>query len=103
MGCPLEINEVGGEIIVKGNTCPRGKQYGVQEYTAPKRTVTTLVKLAGGGVVSIKTSNPIPKEKIFDLLDYVKTLTADNDCKIGDILVKDALSLGADLIITGRP
>lgn len=103
MGCPLEIEEVGGEIIVRGNTCPRGKQYGVQEYTAPKRTVTTLVKMAGGGVVSIKTSAPIAKDKIFDLLEYVKTLTADKDCKIGDTLVKNALSLGADLVITGRP
>ncbi len=103
MGCPLEINEVGDEIIVKGNTCPRGKQYGVQEYTAPKRTVTTLVKLAGGGVASIKTSAPIAKDKIVDLLDFVKTLTADKDCKIGDILVNNALFLGADLIITGRP
>ena len=39
MGCPLRVWEENGEVKVEGNTCPRGKAYGIQEFTAPMRTV----------------------------------------------------------------
>lgn len=103
MGCPLEITEKDGKITVSGNTCRRGLEYGIAEYTRPVRTVTTLIKRADGRVVSVKTSVPIPKDRMFDVLERMRTIVAPADCKIGDIAEHDTLGLGADIVITGVP
>jgi len=67
MGCPLDINKVDGKIVVTGNTCKRGEIYGTQEFTAPKRVVTSLVRLTSGGVVSVKTDGLVLKTLIHRL------------------------------------
>ncbi len=102
MGCSLHIEEVNGEVVVSGNTCKRGAMYGKEEFTHPKRCVTTLVNMASGGVASCKTSTTIPKERIFDMVNFVGTLTVPDDVRIGDVVARDALGLGADIVITGR-
>ena len=103
MGCPLHIEEVDGKVVVSGNTCKRGQIYGEEEYSHPKRAITSLVKQAGGKVVSVKTSNTVPKERIFDVVAEIGKLTAGEDAKIGDVLLKDVLGLGVDIIVTGTP
>lgn len=102
MGCSLTIEEIDGQVVVKGNTCKRGEIYGKEEYTHPKRSVTTLVQLEGGGVASVKTTTTVPKERIFDVVHFIGTLVSPKDCKIGDVIAKDVLGLGADVVITGR-
>lgn len=102
MGCSLTIEEIDGQVVVKGNTCKRGDIYGKEEYTHPKRSVTTLVQLESGGVASVKTTTTVPKERIFDVVHFIGTLVAPKDCKIGDVIAKDVLGLGADVVITGR-
>ena len=32
MGCSLTIEEIDGQVVVKGNTCKRGEIYGKEEY-----------------------------------------------------------------------
>ena len=102
LGCPLEIEKKGDEIVVKGNTCKRGERYGTDEFTAPKRAITTLVKLQSGGVASVKTSDCVPKDRIFDVIKFIGTLTADDGVQIGDVVASDVLGLGVDVVITGR-
>lgn len=102
MGCPLNIEEINGEVVVKGNTCKRGEMYGKEEYTHPRRSVTTLVNLADGSVASCKTSGTVPKERIFDVVDFIGTLNCPSDVKIGDVVATDVLGLGVDVLITGR-
>lgn len=103
MGCPLEINEEGGKIVVRGYTCKRGLEYGVSEYTSPVRTVTTLVRTTEGGVVPVKTSAPVPKGRMFDVLERMRTLTVPVGADIGYVAERDVLGLGADIVVTGRP
>ena len=43
-GCRLTIEEMDGEFIVSGNSCPRGKAFAVSEMTMPKRTICSTVK-----------------------------------------------------------
>lgn len=54
MGCPLDINKVDDKIVVTGNTCKRGEIYGTQEFTAPKRVVTSLVRLTSAALFPSK-------------------------------------------------
>lgn len=102
MGCALNIEEKDGQVIVNGNTCKRGEIYGKEEYTHPSRSVTTLVRLEDGSVASVKTTKTVPKERIFDVVNYIGTLVAQNDVRIGDVVAKDVLGLGADVVVTGR-
>lgn len=102
MGCPLTVEEKDGQVVVSGNTCKRGAIYGAEEYVHPQRAVTTLVKMKGGGVASVKTSTTVPKERIFDVVNFIGTLVADDDVEIGDKIASDVLGLGVDVIITGR-
>ena len=103
LGCHLTIDDSDiNNIIVTGNSCPRGKKYGIDEVTNPKRMVTSSVKVKGGSqdVVSVKTKEAIPKKLIFDLLEELKNVTLKAPVKIGDIVIKDALSTGVDVVVT---
>lgn len=102
MGCSLSIEEINGEVVVSGNTCKRGAMYGKEEYTHPKRSITSLVKLASGGVASCKTTCTVPKERIFDVVNFIGTLTVSDDVQIGDVVATNVLDLGANVVITGR-
>ncbi len=102
MGCPLTIEESDGNIVVTGNTCKRGEAYGKDEYSHPKRAVTSLVKMKDGGVASVKTSQSVPKERIFDVVRFIGSVTADSGVRIGDVIARDVLGLGVDIIVTGR-
>lgn len=103
MGCPLDITEEDGKVVVRGYTCKRGLEYGISEYTAPVRTVTTLIRTADGGVVPVKTSAPVPKDRMFDVLQRARELVAPSDAEIGLVVDKDVLGLHSDIVVTGRP
>jgi CxxC motif-containing protein len=45
----------------EGNRCPRGEKFAEQERTAPKRVLTTTVKMADGRLLPVKTERPVDK------------------------------------------
>ncbi len=100
MGCSLTIEEKDGQIIVVGNGCPRGEKYGKAEFAHPERVVTTLLKKKGGGVVSVKTDRPIPKDKIGDLLTWAAHFFVDHSVMTGDILAENPVDCGANIVAT---
>lgn len=100
IGCRLKIEEINGEVVVSGNSCPRGKAYGITEYTAPKRVLTTSV-VFNGVTYTLKTSDAILKEKLFDAIKEIKKLKSIN-ANIGDVVITNLLSLGVDVIVTGK-
>ena len=104
LGCRLQVDDRNvSDIKVTGNTCLRGVKYAVSEVTAPKRMVTSSVPVEGATVsrVSVKTTNPIPKQKIFDVLKLIKTVKATAPVMIGDVLYKNICD-GVDLVATSQ-
>lgn len=70
LGCSITITMENAEILdVTGNTCKRGDAYARKEVTHPTRIVTSTVRVSGGTIpmVSCKTKEDIPKEKILQL------------------------------------
>ena len=103
MGCPLTVKLEGTEVLsVEGNTCKRGAVYGKKEVTNPTRIVTTTVRVHGGreAVVSVKTKEDIPKDKIFDCISALKEITVPAPVHIGDVIVHDVAHTGVDMIAT---
>ena len=106
LGCPLrvETDDEGRVLSVTGNTCKRGEEYGRKEVTAPTRTVTSTVRLTGGGspVVSVRTSEDIPKGKIFDVMAAIRSASVAAPVHIGDVVIPDIAGTGVDLIATAE-
>ena len=98
-GCLLHVDD---EMNVTGNTCPRGKQYAISELTNPVRTITSSVRVNNRDdlLVSVKTSGSIPKGKIFEVMDEINKLSVAAPTRIGDVVARDILGLGVDILIT---
>ncbi|MGD9641432.1 MAG: DUF1667 domain-containing protein [Elusimicrobiales bacterium] len=100
-GCSLEIEADGSRVIsLTGNKCARGDKYGRQETEAPRRTLTTSVLTRGLELkmLPVRTSKPIPKEKLFAAMRAVKTLVVTSPVKAGSVVAENFLGLGADLV-----
>ncbi|HBM80402.1 MAG TPA: molybdopterin oxidoreductase [Clostridiaceae bacterium] len=102
MGCRIEVTEEGGKLKVTGNSCKRGELYAISEITNPVRIVTTSLFVNDGvhPTVSVKTSREIPKKMIFKCMEKLSAITVDAPVKIGDVIVKDILNTGADIVAT---
>ena len=102
-GCQLKAELEDGKVIsVSGNICKRGEAYAEAECTSPTRTVTTTVRCASGKVVSVKTSAPVPKSKVFDVMKEINRTTAPNGIKIGDVIIKNVAGTDSDILATSN-
>ena len=102
-GCPMKVTLEGKEILnIEGFTCPRGKQYAVDECTHPMRTLTTTARTSNGGVIAVKTDKPIPKELLFSCMREINKTVATLPVRIGDILIENILDTGTNVIATAN-
>lgn len=102
IGCHLEVEEKTNGLEVDGNVCKRGEVYARKEIINPQRIVTSLFPVKDDGVVSCKTTLPIDKDKIFDTLKEIKSNIAKKPIKVGDILIKDILGTGSNIVATAN-
>lgn len=102
MGCHLQVELADGAVLgVKGNRCPRGAAYAQSECLNPVRMVTASVYMgAGKAPVAVRTSRPIPKDKIFQSLAYLQQLHLQAPLSVGDVVVEDLLGTGVQVIVT---
>lgn len=101
MGCPLRVTMDGEEIVrVEGNTCPRGKNYAITEVIAPRRVLTSTVRVEGGHLplCPVRTQGDIPKGLLFDAMGEVNALNIQAPVAIGDVLIPDICGTGVSLI-----
>ena len=103
MGCPLTVELENGEIqTITGYTCRKGEIYARKEVTNPTRIVTSTVRVEGGraDMVSVKTREDIPKDKIFQCVKALKGVTVKAPIRIGDVVVADVAGTGVDIVAT---
>ena len=103
LGCTITIN-VDKEVcqVNDGPHCKLGIEYAKNEARDPKRIVTTSVQVTGGEwpLVSVKTTCPVPLEKIFPIINETKKLVLMAPVNNGQILCKNILGTNANLIAT---
>lgn len=119
IGCALTIEETDDDkITVKGNRCPRGEAYALEELRSPKRMVTATcrlrIKTAASsnaiGVqqavsreyrrVPVRTVLACPKEMVQDLLTDLYSLDVSLPIKHGDCIIRNWKGTGIDIIAT---
>ena len=98
-GCHLVVDD---DMNVTGNFCPRGKAYAISELTHPVRMITSTVRVNNreNVVASVKTSEAIDKDKMFDVIKVINSLSISAPCRVGDVLVKNIFGTNVDIIIT---
>ena len=103
-GCSLvvELDDNGAVLSVSGNICKRGSVYANDECTNPMRVVTSTVRCEDGEVVSCKTSTSVPKALVFDVMKVINTTVAPAKVCVGDVLVKNVLDTGANVVATAN-
>lgn len=103
LGCAVTVELDNGEIInVTGNTCRRGDDYARKEVAHPMRVVTSTVCVTGGDIpmVSVKTEQDIPKEKMMDIMKSLADIHVSAPVHIGDIILENAAQTGVNIVAT---
>ncbi|MCL2400190.1 MAG: DUF1667 domain-containing protein [Defluviitaleaceae bacterium] len=104
MGCELTVEIAKSDVKVSGNVCKIGDIYGREETTAPARNIATSVKVEGGDLpmLSIKTSHPIPKNKIMDCINAVHSVKVQAPINVGDIVLGNVANTGVAFVATRK-
>ncbi len=101
MGCTLHATPLKtGEFQISGNQCKRGLIYGLQEMKDPKRNISSTVCVSGAEINSlpVKTAEPIPKGKIFEIMKEINKITVKAPVHVGDVIIENILGTGVDII-----
>ena len=104
-GCRIKIEYEGTNINnIKGDECPKGKDYVKNEITNPLRVFTGSVLVENGdfSLVSVKTSVPIPKKYLKKIGEITRQLKVESPIKIGQIIASNLLGGKVDLIATRK-
>jgi CxxC motif-containing protein len=99
-GCIVHVEKINGELIIEGHSCKRGEEYAREEFIAPKRILTTTMRVENGflPLVPVRSEKPIPKEKLEDTLKEIAKQEAKAPIKMGDILIENILGLNVNII-----
>lgn len=103
VGCELKIIKDKSNpysYIVEGNQCGRGSDYGIKEVLEPSRIITSRVLLKNGPMsrLPVKTNDIIPHELIDQCMEIIKETRVSAPVNKGDIIIKNILGTGVDLI-----
>ena len=101
IGCHLQVDEK-NNYAVTGNTCPRGITYGKDELVAPKRVVTSTVKIKNGlyNRIPVKTNGSIPKELVKKTMEIISKVELSSPIKVGEVVLKNIFDTGVDIVTT---
>ncbi len=99
-GCHLCYDEVNNTCT--GNKCPRGAKYAFQEFTNPKRSVTSSVRttVKGYPVISVRTDGEINKGLVKELMEELRGVIVDHPLKLNEIVIENVLNTGVNIITT---
>ncbi len=101
LSCNLELYEEGGEVReVKGAECKMGNRYAVQEFTDPRRMLTTTVQAVGGlvSVLPVRSATTIPMNLIRDAVKALAFIVVDAPVELGQVIFPDIAGTGVDVI-----
>lgn len=104
-GCRITVAEDKTQkegFKVEGNKCMRGKFYGIKEMTNPTRMLPTTVVINNAFLnrLPVRTDKPVPKPMIFECMKVINSIEVDAPIKMGDVIIKNILDTGVDIIAT---
>ena len=102
-GCHIMVEGDGEKVLTaEGYSCKRGLEYANTEYAHPVRILTTTVKIAGvqNDLLPVRSSQPVPKEKLFECMDVIRTTAVKLPVKRYDVVIPNICGTGVDIVAT---
>ena len=98
--CHLTVTDEDGEIKVTGNSCKRGKEHGIAEFTRPMRMLTSTVAITGALLprLSVVSTGVVPKDQVKDCLRDIYAVQVKAPVRCGDVIIKDIQHTGVDIV-----
>lgn len=102
MGCSLQVEVTGEEILVSGNSCKRGEDFAMSEIKNPRRSLTTTVRtiFKDMPLLPVRTDGEVPKDKIFQAMEVLNKVVITERVKCSDVVVENILESGCNVIAT---
>ena len=68
----------------------------------PMRSIASSVLVEGGELplASVRLTRPIPKEKIFAVMEEIKKVKLSAPVEEGTVVISNVLGLGSDVMVT---
>nr|MDO8110399.1 DUF1667 domain-containing protein [Candidatus Sigynarchaeota archaeon] len=101
--CTVTVKQLkSGELVMEGQGCKRGEQYSRDEFLDPKRTLATTVRIRNAFIplLPVRTSVPVPKNKLNEILDVLARIEVKAPIKCGDVILENVLGLSSNIIAT---
>ena len=103
MGCQMHLHLAGGAISqIEGNKCKVGPDYARQEFTDPRRMLSTTVACRDGlwPRLPVKTTAPVPKAMMGEIARQLHTLAVSAPVEIGTVITENICGTGINVVAT---
>lgn len=101
MGCAIHVTLQDGQLIkISGQTCKRGVTFAQGEILAPRRVLTTTVRVENGilPLVPVRSRTPLPKELLFKVATILRQVVLQAPVREHQVVLANALESGVDII-----
>jgi CxxC motif-containing protein len=103
ISCKIIVKTDGKNFeVCDGNKCIKGVEYARAEALDPKRMLTSSVLVKNGEwpLVSVKTSKPVPKNRIYYVLDEIKKVRVNAPITLGQTIIKNVAKTKINIVAT---
>ena len=100
VGCTLEAVVEGKELVdLEGQACQRGLAFVREELAAPKRMLTTTVRVEGGALplVPVRSSEPLPKGLLLAVAARLREIVLQAPVSEHQLVLGNAMATGVDI------
>jgi CxxC motif-containing protein len=101
VGCAIDAIVEDGELReISGQACKRGLAFVREELTAPKRMLTTTVRVKGGvlPLVPVRSSAALPKELLLPVVALLRQVTLEAPVREHQVVLANVFGTGIDII-----
>lgn len=101
VGCQIRATVEDGQMVeLLGQACKRGEAFAREEISAPRRILTTTVRVVGGELplVPVRSSAALPKAKLLQVAALLRTLRLPAPVEAQQIVAANVLGTGVDVV-----
>jgi len=101
-GCRIAKKNHGRKVTYVGNGCEKGLDYAREEFINPKRMITTTVRISGARepLLSVRTSAPIARREVMELMRRLSEIEVNAPVKAGEVVFENGLDEGVVVVST---
>ncbi len=98
-GCRLKL-KIGDKVVVEGQECKLGEEYGRKEASSPQRVVPSTVKIIGARYprLPVRSEKGVPMNKVEEVIDELKGVEVIAPMKKGAVIVENVADTSVDII-----